>query len=75
MMMNVEQSVEWELAGGTEVLGEKLPQSNFIHHKSHMTWPGFEHRRRGWKPAIIPLSYATVFNPIMYSGYYLYHLL
>jgi hypothetical protein len=25
MMMNVEQSVEWELAGETEVLGENLP--------------------------------------------------
>jgi hypothetical protein len=26
MMMNVEQSVEWELAGETEILGENLPQ-------------------------------------------------
>jgi hypothetical protein len=25
-MMSVEQSVEWELAGETEVLGENLPQ-------------------------------------------------
>jgi hypothetical protein len=33
MMMNVEQSVEWELAGETEVLGEKLSQCNFTHHK------------------------------------------
>jgi hypothetical protein len=29
MMMNVEQSVEWELAEKTEILGEKLPQYNF----------------------------------------------
>jgi hypothetical protein len=41
-MVSVEQSVEWELAGGTEVLGENLPQCHFIHHKSHMTWPGIE---------------------------------
>jgi hypothetical protein len=42
MMMIVKQSVECELAGETEVLGEKLSQRNFVHHKSHMTWPGLE---------------------------------
>jgi hypothetical protein len=30
--------VEWILAGKAEVLGEKLPQRHFVHHKSHMTW-------------------------------------
>jgi hypothetical protein len=37
MMKSVEQSVEWELAGETEVLGETLPQCHFAHHKSNMT--------------------------------------
>jgi hypothetical protein len=36
MIMGVEQSVELELAGETEVLGENLPQCHVI-HKSHMT--------------------------------------
>jgi hypothetical protein len=37
MIMNVEQSIERESAGETEVLGENLPQCHFIHHKFHMT--------------------------------------
>jgi hypothetical protein len=36
MMMNMEQSVEGELAGETEVLGENLPQCHSVRHKSHM---------------------------------------
>jgi hypothetical protein len=35
-LMNVKQSVEWKVAGETEVLGENPPQCNFVHHKSHM---------------------------------------
>jgi hypothetical protein len=41
-MMSVEQSVEWEVAGETEVVGETLSQYYFVHHKFHMTWPGLE---------------------------------
>jgi hypothetical protein len=36
-MMIVEQSVECELAGETEILGENLSQCHFDHHKAHMT--------------------------------------
>jgi hypothetical protein len=44
MMVIVEKLVEWRLAGETEVLGENLPQRDFVHHKSHMTRPGLEPR-------------------------------
>jgi hypothetical protein len=37
MIMDVEQSVERELPGETEVLGENVAQCYFVHHKSHMT--------------------------------------
>jgi hypothetical protein len=49
--MIVEQSVEWEMAGETEV--------HFVHHKSHMTWPGSNPGRRCGKPATNRLSYGT----------------
>jgi hypothetical protein len=58
-MMNPEQSVEWELAEETEVLGENLPQRHFVHHKSHMTKPGLNPGRRGGKPATNRLSYGA----------------
>jgi hypothetical protein len=55
--MSMEHLVQWELAGETEVLGENLPKLHFVHHKSHMTWPGIE----PGPPATNRLSYGTAF--------------
>jgi hypothetical protein len=44
MRVIVEQLMEGKLPGETEVLGENLPHRHFVHHKSHMTRPGFEPR-------------------------------
>jgi hypothetical protein len=62
-MISVEQSVEWELAGETEVLGENLSQCHFAHHKSHMSWA-----RSGGKPATNRLSYGTASTVCLVTG-------
>jgi hypothetical protein len=49
MMMSVEQSVEWVLAGETEVLGEILPPYQFVDNKSHINWSGLELEPPRWK--------------------------
>jgi hypothetical protein len=59
--MNVEKSVEWELAVESEVLGENLPQCHFVHHKPHMLCPDANPGRRGGKPATNRLSYGTAY--------------
>jgi hypothetical protein len=61
MRVIVEQLVEWRLAGETEVLGEKLPQRHFVHHKSHLTRPGREPGPTRWKPATNRLSYGAAY--------------
>jgi hypothetical protein len=61
MMMIMEKSVECELEGKTQILGENLPQCHFIHHNSHMTRPGLEHGRRKGKPVTNRLSYGTAY--------------
>jgi hypothetical protein len=50
--------VEW-LAEEIEVLGESLPQHRFVHHKSHVTWPGFELGPPLWNPSTNLLNYST----------------
>jgi hypothetical protein len=57
----MEKSVEL-LAGETEVLGEKLPQCRFVHHKTHM----LSVREPGpprWDASVKPLSYGTAYHP------------
>jgi hypothetical protein len=49
------------LAGETEVLGENLPQSRFVHHKPHMQ-PVREPRPPRWEASVSPLSYGTAIN-------------
>jgi hypothetical protein len=59
MMMIVEESMEWELAEETEVLGENLPRAPLS--TTNRTWPDPSSNpgRRGGKQAANRLSYGT----------------
>jgi hypothetical protein len=48
-MVILEKLNDRRFAGETEVLGENLLQRHFVHHKSHMTRPGFELRLPRWE--------------------------
>jgi hypothetical protein len=60
-LMNMEQFMEWELAGETEVLWENQPQYHSAYHKSHMIWPDLTSNphHRGGRPTTNCLSYGT----------------
>jgi hypothetical protein len=60
MMMSVEQSVEWELAGENEIVGENLPQCHFVHQKLHMTWPGIELEPQRWKAGDVNINQTRI---------------
>jgi hypothetical protein len=57
--MSVEQSVEWDLVGETEVLRENLPSVTL--YTTNPTCPdvGSNPSRRGGKPATNRLNYGT----------------
>jgi hypothetical protein len=61
-MMNVEQSVEWELAGGIEVLERTCPIATLS--TTDPTWPdlGSNPGHRGGKPVTNRLSYDTALS-------------
>jgi hypothetical protein len=47
--MNMKQLMEWELTEETQILRGNLPQCHFVHHKSHISWPGIEPGPQRWK--------------------------
>jgi hypothetical protein len=60
MIVIVEWSVEWELAGETEALGENLHQRHLVHHKTHMIWPGIEPGPPRWEAGLFEIRQQIV---------------
>jgi hypothetical protein len=75
--MNVEKLVEWELAGETEALGKPEPQYRFVHHNSHIIWPGIEPEPPMWKAGdlqpelCMALTYKWYYTKLQFYGYVL----
>jgi hypothetical protein len=56
MFDEFEAVAEWEFRRESKALDENLPQSHFVRHKSHMTWPAIEPRRCGGNSTLyVPL--------------------
>jgi hypothetical protein len=49
MMTGLEQPMEWRLARERSTRGVKLLRCHFVHHKSHITWPGLKHKAPRWE--------------------------
>jgi hypothetical protein len=64
MLISVDQSVEWELARETELLGKNLPQYLFVHHKSHMKWSGIEPEPPQWAAGDWQPNYGTAIRKV-----------
>jgi hypothetical protein len=67
--MMMENLVEGRLEGETEVLGENLPHSHFVHHKSYLTRPGFEPGPPRWEASpFLAYSSTLKMETIFYFG-------
>jgi hypothetical protein len=67
MMMNMEQSVEWEFAGETEVIGENLRSATLS--TTNPTWPDLIS-----KTGTNRLSYDTAKSILYLSSWYIINI-
>jgi hypothetical protein len=71
-LMSVEQLVEWEWVGETEILRENRLKWHYVHHKFHVFWSEIEAGLSQWEAMTNHLNYMVTAFLFSYNTRFFY---